>query len=148
MEDDKFERAQGALTSLAQRQDYDQRNRLALLAVHGWAALVIGLLIVVEGGPTAWVEKYGTRHDWALAAPAIVGGVLLLVGLTNGRAIRLEAAGMTFILAWDLYMVWLLGSAGVVGPTALYPVAVYGCLAALMVVHLRTLYAYAKKPRA
>lgn len=145
MEDDKIERAQGALTRLAHRQDYDQRNRLALLAVHGWAGLAAGVLILTEGGPAAWDTFAGPDREYGLAVPVLLGGLLLLSGLLcRPRSLRLEAAGMVLLLGWDLFMAWLLGSAAVSDSSALYPVAVYGCLAALMGVHLRTLYAYAR----
>lgn len=134
-----FHRAEKALVSLEQRTKYDERNRLALLAIHGVMGVVVGWLMLAYGTPDAWIQAVGTGRDWLLAGPALLGGTLLLAALyLLKRNLILEAAGMALILAWDLVMVYILQRFGL-NP---YAVAVYVTMAALMCVHVGTLAAY------
>lgn len=126
---------------------YDERNRLALLATHGWMALITGLLITAAGAPSPWVEFAGPDLDWALAVPVLVGGSLLLIGLHSGRRLAAEAFGMACLLAWDLVMTALFVGQIQRHEYAVYPIAIYGGLAALMSIHLRTLWRYLKESR-
>lgn len=132
--------------NLDRKQRYDERNRLALLAAHGFGALFAAALIGYDE-PSATVK--GLLGEWTDAfntLPAI-GGATLLLGLAWGRKVFLEAAGMGVILAWDLGMAVAFGYAARVAAhdgnpatiPASYPLAVYGTLGALLVIHLVTL---------
>lgn len=139
-----FHRAERALMSLEQRTKYDERNRLALLAIHGVMGVVVGWLMLRYGTPDAWIQAAGEGRDWMLATPALLGGSLLLAALyLLKRNLLLEAVGMLLILAWDLVMVVILQRFGL-NP---YAVAVYVTMAALMCVHVGTLalYVWARK---
>ncbi len=132
--------------TLDRKQRYDERNRLALLAAHGLGALLAAALIgydepsvTVQGLLGKWTDAFNTM-------PAI-GGATLLLGLAWGRKLALEATGMGIILAWDLGMAVSFGYAARIAAhdgnpatvPASYPLAVYGTLGALLVIHLVTL---------
>ena len=125
--------------SLEKRTRYDESNRLALLAIHGLLGVVVGVLLLAYGPPDPWIEMVGEGKGGLLAAPALLGGFLLLGGLfVFNRNMFLEATGMTLILAWDFTMVLIIQKFGL-NP---YAVAVYAGLAALMLVHVITLIRY------
>lgn len=142
---DALDRAEESLNRLARRQRYDERNRLALLAVHGYIGIFTGAMIWIGGGPTTWALLVGSDDkDWILGAPAVIGGLTLLVGLYAGRSLMIEAVGMVVMLAWDLTMVYLFVF---LSPNK-YPTSLYLGLALLMSIHLGTLIAYAREERA
>lgn len=139
MKPDVYHRAEKALVSLDKRTHYDERNRLALLCVHGVMGLVVGWLIAAYGAPEAWVNRFGHGTELWLAAPAFWGGLTLLAALfLFDRHLILEAVGMALILVWDLFMAWILFDLGL-NP---YAVAVYLGLGALMCIHVYTLGMY------
>lgn len=127
--------------TLAQKTRYEERNRLTLLGIHATMGVLIGALIIADGGPQ--VAQYLNVDHVSLGLPAFVGGSLLWVGLLANRNLRLEAFGMTLMLIWDLFMCGLFVVAALGGAPAysasLYPIALYGGMAALMSVHLWTL---------
>lgn len=141
---DPVDIAHDALERLASRQRYDERNRLALLIVHGVMGVAVGALILIDSPPAAWVDWVGTGREAWLAGPALAGGATLLAGLAAGRHLILEAAGMAGILAWDALMV----ATFVKGDGPAYPTALYLGLAALMTIHVVTLCLYLWTPRA
>lgn len=135
---DPLERLSQSVDRMARRATYDERNRLALLLVHGLSALAIGTAIVLDRGPDAWPYP-----DWTLGVPAIIGGGLLVVGLLGGRRVSVEAVGMGIILCWDAaFVATFARAAATETEAASYPVFVYLCLAGLMGVHLFTLVSY------
>lgn len=138
MNDPLFTRAEEALVALEQRTRYDEKNRLELLAVHGFKGLFVGLMVFLYGGPDAWDVLYGPDTSLFLSAPAFFGGLTLLIGLGWNRNILLEAFGMCSLLMWDGLMFYCLARAGQ-NP---YVLGVYGAMALLMLIHLRTLAKY------
>jgi hypothetical protein len=143
---DPYIRAEEALVSLELRTQYDEKNRLELLSVHGVKGLLLGPLLYFFGGPEAWNILFGREATVFLAAPAFFGGLLLLLGLFWHRNIILEAAGMFGLIIWDGLMVYSMLRAGQ-NP---YTIVVYAAFAALMLVHIKTLVLYilAKYPGA
>lgn len=133
-----WDRAEEALVALEHRTQYDERNRLALLSVHGLKGVGVGVLLYLFGPPEAWVMLYGHETEVFLLLPAMAGGIMLLLGLLLNRNILLEALGMIGLLIWDLLMIWTLSMAGL-NP---YAVAVYVGMAGLMGIHLMTLVRY------
>ena len=145
MTSNPFHRAESALLSLELRTRYDERNRLALLSIHGVMGVVVGWLMLRYGTPDAWAQAVGEGRDWILATPALLGGTLLLAALyLLGRNLLIEAVGMSLILAWDVTMVVILYRFGL-NP---YAVAVYVTMAALMCIHIGTLALYVWARRA
>lgn len=145
--DDPFDRLEQIARRLAARQRYSDKNRIALLAVHGVMGLVVAFLIAADKpAPSLLLLIGGPLLHLVNLLPAIGGG-LLVGGLLLHRNLYLEAAGMTILLAWDGFM----GVAfGVVAHrygsdhnpltiAASYPIGVYLGLGGLMVVHLVTL---------
>lgn len=132
--------------SLEQRQRYSEKNRIALLATHGVGLIIVGVLLAVDPPARAVAALYGDA-TWAFNAIPTLAGAVLLIGLTTGRRIVLEACGMLMGLLWDLGMIaaFVLHALNppppepVVVPISTYPIAVYGTLAVLMGVHLFTL---------
>lgn len=138
-----YDAAEASLDALASRQLYDEKNRLALLSIHGWMGVLSGFLILRAGSPVAWQLFAGKGSDWMLAFPAFLGGTVLLMGLYLGRRLAAEAVGMALMLCWDLVMTFIFTRQALVEQSVtLYPTAVYAGLAALMFVHLRTLVRY------
>lgn len=133
-----WERAEEALVSLEQRTQYDEKNRLELLSVHALKGLLVGPLILKDGGPDAWNILFGNDTLFFLAAPAFFGGLLLMIGLLWNRNILLEAVGMALMLVWDGLMLYTLGRAGL----TTYVLVVYGAMMLLMLVHAKTLFNY------
>ena len=135
-----FDEAERSLNSLANRQRYDEKNRLALLSIHGWIGAIVGALIIFSGPPSVWLDFFSRDSAWVLASPALFGGVILLWGLYGGRVILVEAIGMSLILVWDLSMTALFVSQGLLGEAStLYPIMVYLGFALLMSIHIKTL---------
>lgn len=144
-----FDSARAALTSLrslGRRTRYDERNRLALLAVHVAGGLTFSACFAHFGIPQPWVSAYGLTWvpDLLVTATPAVGAALLAVGLAWHRQVALEAAGMGVLLAWELAgMVAVLRWIDLEHPGAVqYHLVFYGLPAALMIVHLVTLVAY------
>jgi hypothetical protein len=135
---DLYSRAEEALVSLEYRSRYDEKNRLELLAVHGIKGLALGLLIYHAGAPESWNTEFGAQAAFFLAAPAFFGGLLLLLGLTWNRNIFLEALGMIGLLTWDLLMVYVM----VKQAATPYVPVIYLSMAALMLIHVKTLVRY------
>lgn len=133
-----WDRAEEALVALETRTQYDEKNRLELLAVHGIKGLALGPLLYNFGGPDAWYTVFGHSSIVFLAAPAFFGGLLLLLGLAWNRNIVAEAVGMAGLLLWDGLMIFTM----IVGDAAPYVVVVYASMAALMCIHVRTLWRY------
>lgn len=139
MSPDPYHRAEKALVSLDKRTHYDERNRLALLCVHGVMGVVVGYLMAAYGTPDAWIMRFGPDNDLWLAGPAFCGGLILLSSLfIFDRHLVGEAIGMAMILAWDLGMAYILWDFGL-NP---YAVAVYVGMGALMCIHVYTLAMY------
>lgn len=144
-DNDRLDRADKALESLALKQRYDERNRVTLLLVHAVGGFFAGLFIITDEPPTAWVDRFGPGEALPLGGPPLVGGLLLAFGLAmrytsapSAWRFVIEAVGMLGILAWSLVMIWVISGSG----NAVYPVAVYADLAGLMLVHFATLAAY------
>ena len=135
---DPWNRAEEALVNLETRTRYDEKNRLELLAVHGVKGLCLGPLIYNFGGPDAWNQVFGAEAIVFLAAPCFFGGLLLLLGLGMNRHILLEGIGMFGLLVWDTLMIYVM----VRGDTAPYVTVIYTSMAALMLIHLKTLWRY------
>lgn len=135
---DPYLRAEEALVSLEQRTQYDEKNRLELLAVHGFKGLAVGMAIHFGGAPPAWNDVYGASTTVFLAAPAFLGGVLLLLGLAWNRNILLEALGMLGLLLWDILMIRVMFTAA----NSPYVPIIYLAMACLMGIHVRTLLRY------
>lgn len=133
-----WDRAEEALVALEQRTQYDEKNRLELLAVHGLKGLLVGPLLYMFGGPDAWNSTFGPAAIVFLAAPAFFGGLLLLLGLAWKRNIVLEAIGMMGMLVWDALMIYVM----LASEAAPYVTVVYASMACLMSIHLRTLFRY------
>lgn len=147
MELDPFDRLELVANRIAARQQYADRNRIALLGIHGVMGLVIAFLIAIDSPARTLMELVGEPAlNLVNLLPAIGGGVLV-AGLLLHRNLYLEAAGMAVLFAWDTFM----GTAfGIVAhrfatdsdPATVaysYPVGVYLGLGALMLVHLVTL---------
>lgn len=138
MNTDPYQRAEGALLTLEQRSRYDEKNRLELLAVHGVKGLLLGPLLYGFGGPTSWNVTFGTEALIFLAVPCFFGGLLLLLGLAWDRHILLEGIGMLGLLVWDALMIYVM----IAGDAAPYVTVIYASMAALMLIHLKTLGRY------
>lgn len=125
---------------LANKSRYEENNRLTLLGIHATMGVLIGALIISDGGPLA-AQAAGVS-SLSLGLPALFGGFLLWTGLLAGRNLRLEAFGMTLLVMWDWFMCALFILAALdhsAVSSSLYPIALYGGLGALMMVHLYTL---------
>ena len=140
--------------TMEKRQRYSERNRLALLVTHGVGLVLAAILLAVDGPARAVTNLFG-GYDTAFNALPAVGGTLLLLGLSLGRRMSLEAAGMTIGLIWDVGMIAAFSYQATQGaylpsspiPATTYPIAVYGTLAALMGIHLYTLVAIIRDDR-
>lgn len=144
-----------ATLALAARAEWEQSNRRGLLWVHGIVAAVVGLQILLFGGPGNIERAVGIWTRPALGVCALVGGLLLMSGLlARPRSIRREVLGLAGVGVWDLCMtIGLIGArvdAGSFAPRPLlehqppgyvvpYAIAVYGGMLALIVIHLLTL---------
>lgn len=139
---DPYMAVSNSLDGIVERHRYDQRNRLALLAIHGVIGVVVGVLMTFGDPPVAFQMLFGMENKLYLAVPPMIGGSILLSGLAAGRILLAEAIGMFIMFLWDLGMVGVFIVQSIETSTPVYAVAVYGGLAALMAVHLRTLYLF------
>lgn len=133
-----WERAEDALVTLEQRTRYDERNRIELLMVHALKGIGVGYMLARYGPPDAWNLEFGEGSQFFLWAPALFGGLMLMLGLLWGRNILLEAIGMAGLITWDFLMIFTLAKSGL-NP---YAVVVYAGMAGLMIVHIKTLAKY------
>lgn len=134
---------------------WENANRVGLLWAHGLAGLITGTLMLMFGTASTIEAEYGVAARSVMAGFGILGGVLLVGGLTRRprRSIRLEASGLGCLMVWDLVM--MAGFAALIAQrppqilapweplpegTALpYPIAIYGALLVLLALHLVTL---------
>lgn len=139
----------------ARRVAYERGNRLSLLWIHGIVASVAGLQQILYGSATQLEVLLGPWVRLFLGPVAIIGGLILLSGLLKRpRSIPMEAVGLSFVALWDGSMTLGLGAARILqnnyhvipfgqqlpaGYVPAYPIAVYGGMFALLVVHLWTL---------
>lgn len=125
-------------SSLEHRLKYTQQNRRSLLFIHAAMSLGIGFSIAFEGGPTAFYAV-GYFNTFFLAGAPLLGGALLLTGLSWGRVIVLEAMGLAFLFAWYVFMIQLFVRAKLWVPlSSTYPVFVYTGFACFIAIHLIT----------
>lgn len=141
--------------AIALRSEWEQDNRRGLLWVHSIMGMTGGLQILLFGGPGNVERAAGVWTRPALGVLALIGGILLAVGLARRpRRIALEAAGLLVVGLWDSCMA--LGQLGArlaqgefdvrpilqpqpLGYVVSYPISVYGGLLALICIHLWTL---------
>lgn len=155
MSDDAYDRLQQAAERVANRVQYEQGNRRGLLWTHAMMGMLAGLQMIVWGGPGTVEDLLGVEIRPYLALLGIVGGLLLMIGLTSRpRSIPLELAGLFFVGAWDLAMTVGLMAARIeqhnyaplpideavpAGYVVSYPVTIYAGLFVLICIHLVTL---------
>lgn len=137
-----------------------EANRLSLLHIHAAAAVVIGPLfasIGVEGmyGSSWRVVRLIPGAPYSLAAVLAVGGVILGVA-TWYRHKPAELVGLALLLTWYILIAVSFGLASLLwladgsraGPRpSFYACMVYGHLAVIMAVHMRTLRRMRRGPR-
>lgn len=163
MDPDPLDRLEDAAELVARRaqrntnrMSYERGNRLGLLWVHSLVSLLAGVQMLLFGSATQIEHIVGPESRLVMGPLGLAGGLLLALGLTRKpqRSIPLEAAGLALVALWDLAMTVGLAVArwtqhdyvplGVHQPqppgyVPAYPVAVYGGLLALLVIHLLTL---------
>lgn len=168
MADDPFDRLECVAERVADRAErttarvyYEQGNRLGLLWIHALVAITAGLQQLLWGTATQIEELFGPRAREFHGPLAMVGGMVLVLGLTRKpyRSVRLEAIGLSLIALWDGTMTAGLAWARIhqddyrVIPfgqplpphyASAYPISVYSGLLALLVVHLWTLRRFRK----
>lgn len=161
--EDPFERVEVATQNLARRVVWEQGNRIGLLRVHAVVGVLAGAQMLAFGGPTQLEALFGPPVRIILGTIGLVGGAILFSGLeTTPRSIYREALGLTVLGLWDLVMTLGLAWARLhstsfglnwpsvpepspaTGYVAPYPIAVYGGLFALIVIHLATLHKFRK----
>lgn len=135
-------------------QEWEQTNRLGLLLVHALVGLIAGLLMLFNG-TNATFDRYGEWVRPTTGALAFVGGALLAAGLARRSvSVRLEVVGLALLSLWALVMTagfagavaragdpviaWPWEALGTVPPERLYPIAIYGGLALMTVLHFCT----------
>ncbi|MBT56583.1 MAG: hypothetical protein CMF72_24685 [Mameliella sp.] len=138
-EDDALQRHVEAVEAVTAQATWENTNRIGLLWVHAGIGIVGGVLILARGGSTALNElnaAWGPITGWV----ALMGGLMLADGLSHDpRSVPREATGLFAMLAWDLIMGVGFIIAAAENGTQPYPVAIYGGLALLILVHLFTL---------
>lgn len=156
----QLERIQAAADALARRVLWEQGNRIGLLAVHSAAAFVAGGQQLLYGSAVAVESEVGVWIRPFFGIVAILGAVTLSSGLrAKPRSIVREFWGLLLIGSWDLAMtlglLWARLAQENFAPipwgtpqpdhyVSAYPVAVYGGLFALIVIHLLTLRTFRK----
>lgn len=139
----------------ARRVMYERGNRLGLLWVHAVVGMLAGTQQLLWGSATQIEAITGPHMRLFMGPLAMVGGIILAAGLiSKPRSIPMEAIGLGFIACWDFCMTVGLAYARwsqhdfhilpvsqpmVTGYVPAYPVAVYGGMFALLVIHLLTL---------
>ncbi len=137
-------------------------NRLSLLYLHALFALFISPLFMLWGfGPnamktTTWqVARAIPGQSTTLAALLFLGGAVLLLG-TATRSPRWAGTGLMLILIWysiiavtfaAAIILWVLNGSPDATQPALYAPGVYAHLAAVMVIHLTTVWKMVHKGR-
>lgn len=131
-----------------------QANRHGLLRIHGWSGLTVGATMLFFGTASSFEDSIGLWVRWALGGAGIIGGTLVLWGLSQTpRHIKVEGAGMTILAIWDLAImasfiaIFAQSPPQLVWPweplpshsSRVYPVFVYGTLFALLALHVWTL---------
>ncbi len=126
------------------RQFRSEINRLFLLAVHAYFAVVIGVLFIFNDFSLGASWRLFSLLPWPIAANSsvlILGGLLLSWGLWRKR-ISIQLAGMSLVCLFYVFMTsnftyslvhWLL--AGGAKPST-YAAALYCHFTVLLVVHL------------
>lgn len=144
---DPIDRLATFATELALAKKYADRNRSALLAIHGLGGVATTLLMMIHepyDGTARLLSQWAETFD---SLPAL-GGILLLAGLAWNRNLVLEALGMVCLLLWDLGMMRIFQHDLVGGQVSYsYPLAIYGTLAGLMILHLASLFGVAAETR-
>lgn len=146
MGDDPFSRIERALDSLSARQHWERSNRLALLWVHAFVGIGVGVNMIVNGTATVIEVLLDNTHLAGVitGTPALAGGLVLAFGLSrNPRSIQYEAVGLVLLALWDtamtaIFMYTLTHHVGGVVVRS-YPILVYGGYLALLGVHLWSL---------
>ena len=157
---DPLDRLETAASRLADRNIWENSNRIGLLRVHAAVSILGGAQILLYGGPANIEGSVGVWTRAALGFLAIIGGIVLSYGLAQRpRHIRLEAVGLSVIGLWDFTMACGMAysriAQGTYSPVPLthllpaeyvrpYPVTVYLGLFALICIHLWTLRRMAK----
>lgn len=152
---DAFTRLEEAAEKVARRGEWETKNRIGLLRIHGLMGALGGTQILLYGGPSNIEDSVGVWTRVALGLLALTGGLTLLAGLLrNPRSIALEALGLGLVGLWDLCMTlglaWSRIRQGQFAPSWLldaldpayvrpYPVTIYAGLFAMICVHLWTL---------
>lgn len=162
-DDDPFQRIERATQALARRVLWEQGNRIGLLRVHAAVGILAGVQILAFGSAASIEALVGVGVRMLLGVLGVLGGSLLWWGLRKSpRSITLEGIGLALLGIWDLTMTLGLAWArahstsfglkwpwvrlpppedGFVVP---YPIAVYGGMFALIVIHLLTLRKFKK----
>lgn len=157
---DPYGRIETAAEKLARRVTWEQGNRIGLLSVHAIAGILGGAQQIMYGSAPNIETAFGTWVRIIFGTLALIGGCILFSGLNaHPRSIKREAAGLSLLAAWDALMtlglLWaridshdfsLLGFNEKIplGYVVTYPLAVYGGLFALIMVHLSTLHKFRK----
>lgn len=163
MREDPYDRLESAAEAVMARAElasnrilYERGNRLGLLWVHAVVGTLAGGQQLIYGSASQVEQITGPSARLALGPLAFLGGLVLALGLSRRprRSIPLEGVGLALLASWDLAMTaglayarWhqhdfhLLGFHTPMPPgyVPAYPVAVYGGMFALLVIHLATL---------
>ena len=163
---DAFDRLEQAAERVAQEAIWERGNRRGLLWVHAVVGVLAGAQMLAFGSASNIELLVGVWSRTVLGVLGIVGGFVLALGVIRRSRhrrywIELEASGLVLIGLWDLLMclgmAWARIAAGDFHTRPLweplpppgtyvlpYPIAVYGGLFALVVVHLWTLRRFKK----
>lgn len=163
---DAFDRLEESALRVAQEAVWESSNRRGLLWVHAVVGLLAGAQMLAFGSASNIEALVGVWSRTALGALGIVGGLVLAIGVyrrTRHRPhwLETEAVGLALLGIWDALMcAGMVASRLAFGDFSLrpldeplpppgtyalpYPIAVYGGLFALIVVHLWTLRRFKK----
>ena len=129
-------------------------NRLSMLHIHAFAAMVVGPLFMalgkqgMSGGSWSFIRRI-PGSPLVLGLILFTGGLILAVATAYG-AVRWEMLGLWILLVWyatlsvlfgaALFQWFFVGMPSAQGKPSTYAPALYGHFVAIMAVHLRTLY--------
>lgn len=83
----------------------ERQTRVALLRLHGWMGLAVGLLIYCCGTASLFESDFGLWTRPVMGTLAFASGAILLVGLRRPRGKHgLEILGLALIGLWDFLM--------------------------------------------
>ena len=102
--DAAIERTQGLAQSIAESAMRYRADRLDLVRIHAGTKLAMGLLILFTGGLPTIESLVGVWTRTALGLGALIGGLVLLVGVCRKKLV-LAGVGLVLIGLWDVAMV-------------------------------------------